>query len=985
MLLSRFKKLVAILNVFFVCAILLWLVSCRNEKNGKKVPIYEVPISLQATYGQTLGDVSLPDGFNFEDDLMTFVGDVGINKFKVTYTPDDLNKYEIVTGIEVSIEVNRAENEFISNNLSILGWTYGSTSNSPSGLEAKFGVVSYMYSDIETGEYESIVPMSVGTYYVKGFVNGTINYTSLVSEAVSFNVSKFENNFIQDNLIIEDWSFGETPNKPTGLIAKHGMIEYRYSSEENGVYTSTVPTHAGTYYVKGFVEGTVDYSGLESEARKFVIKRSVNEFISSEFSINDCVYGECKEPTGLVSKYGDVVYKYSSSIDGEFTLLDGQLDVGTYYVKGFVEETVDYTGLVTLEIKMFTVRKAVNEFVNSDFSIDGWVYGDEPNEPKGLVAKFGVVVYMYSNEENGVYTLSIPEDAGVYYVKGVVIGNSNYDSIESEVKSFVIDKKAVAKPTAIENLKYTGDVQLGVNFVDNVGYAKVDGSIEEVAVGEYFAMFVINSNHVWSDGDLSNTCIVNWYILEAMNRFIVDNIEIEDWVYGEEGSEPMGLVAEYGVVEYKYSSEENGVYTSAIPQNAGTYFVKGFVEGNADYGSLESMAISFVIKKKFVDKPVAKENLKYNGEVQVGLSFAINGGYTKVGGSIEEVNAGKYVAVFVLDSNHAWSDKDTSSVCEVSWEIARANNKFIINNLSIDNWEYGSEASKPNGLEAKFGVVEYLYSSSIDGVYSSSIPKDAGIYYLKGVVEESTNYVGLESETEPFKIEKKSVDKPKEVANLRYTGYLQKGVVYETDSGYIKINGLIEAINAGEYFAVFTLDSNHKWSDGDMASLYTVNWMIEKAYNFFSVNELSIDDWVYGEEGNLPKGLEAMFGDVVYKYSTSIDGVYSTALPTEAGIYYVKGTVTGNDNYVGVEGESVSFTIEKKMVDKPKAIENLVYDGSSKVGVVFETGKGYTITDGAVEKVNVGNYFAIFTLDSNHKWSDGDESSSCVVDWSIKE
>ena len=72
---------------------------------NKLVPEYKVPEGLTAAEGQTLADVKLPDGFTFEDPLDTSVGKAGENKFKVTYTPEDTDKYEIVTGIELIITV----------------------------------------------------------------------------------------------------------------------------------------------------------------------------------------------------------------------------------------------------------------------------------------------------------------------------------------------------------------------------------------------------------------------------------------------------------------------------------------------------------------------------------------------------------------------------------------------------------------------------------------------------------------------------------------------------------------------------------------------------------------------------------------------------------------------------------------------------------------------------------------------------------------
>ena len=76
-----------------------------TEGTKKEIPEYKVPEGLMAIEGQTLADIELPEGFTFEDSLSTLVGKAGKNKFKVTYTPKDTDKYEIVTGIELTITV----------------------------------------------------------------------------------------------------------------------------------------------------------------------------------------------------------------------------------------------------------------------------------------------------------------------------------------------------------------------------------------------------------------------------------------------------------------------------------------------------------------------------------------------------------------------------------------------------------------------------------------------------------------------------------------------------------------------------------------------------------------------------------------------------------------------------------------------------------------------------------------------------------------
>ncbi|MFI3327044.1 MAG: GLUG motif-containing protein [Clostridia bacterium] len=81
----------------------------------KANPSYEIPTGLESTYGDTLAGVTLPSGFAFEDELTTPVGETGINTFMVTYTPNDTNSYNVITGIEVSIKVSIQEVEVTGN------------------------------------------------------------------------------------------------------------------------------------------------------------------------------------------------------------------------------------------------------------------------------------------------------------------------------------------------------------------------------------------------------------------------------------------------------------------------------------------------------------------------------------------------------------------------------------------------------------------------------------------------------------------------------------------------------------------------------------------------------------------------------------------------------------------------------------------------------------------------------------------------------
>lgn len=73
---------------------------------NKATPSYEVPTGLAATQGQTLGQVQLPDGWTWDSDVTTKVGEPGVNTFKAAYTPPDSENYRTVRRVDVQITVS---------------------------------------------------------------------------------------------------------------------------------------------------------------------------------------------------------------------------------------------------------------------------------------------------------------------------------------------------------------------------------------------------------------------------------------------------------------------------------------------------------------------------------------------------------------------------------------------------------------------------------------------------------------------------------------------------------------------------------------------------------------------------------------------------------------------------------------------------------------------------------------------------------------
>ena len=68
-------------------------------------PQYTVPTGLKGNSGMALASIQLPEGFLWQTDDKTKLSKIGNQKFYVCYRPDDQANYQIVTDIEVIVEV----------------------------------------------------------------------------------------------------------------------------------------------------------------------------------------------------------------------------------------------------------------------------------------------------------------------------------------------------------------------------------------------------------------------------------------------------------------------------------------------------------------------------------------------------------------------------------------------------------------------------------------------------------------------------------------------------------------------------------------------------------------------------------------------------------------------------------------------------------------------------------------------------------------
>lgn len=77
---------------------------------AKATPTYTVPTGLTVKYGQTLADVTLPDGWSWMDSSESVGGaSTAAKTFQAKFTPKDTENYNTVENIELEVTVNKAD------------------------------------------------------------------------------------------------------------------------------------------------------------------------------------------------------------------------------------------------------------------------------------------------------------------------------------------------------------------------------------------------------------------------------------------------------------------------------------------------------------------------------------------------------------------------------------------------------------------------------------------------------------------------------------------------------------------------------------------------------------------------------------------------------------------------------------------------------------------------------------------------------------
>ena len=126
-------------------------------------------------------------------------------------------------------------------------------------------------ADATSASYSVTNILDSGTYYcVVSITDGSVIKNT--QQSVTVSIIKATNSWTSP-VSITGWTYNQPAHTPSATAA-FGTATYIYSNSEAGTYTETVPSTAGTWYVKAYVSETNYFSALNGAPISFTIAKA---------------------------------------------------------------------------------------------------------------------------------------------------------------------------------------------------------------------------------------------------------------------------------------------------------------------------------------------------------------------------------------------------------------------------------------------------------------------------------------------------------------------------------------------------------------------------------------------------------------------------------------------------------------------------------------------------------------------------------------
>ena len=982
-------------------------------QDGDYTIVYEDPESDSLQYGNTSFTVKYKEG---AQELSALVSGIVVTAKPVSSPVPTSSGSPVYNGTDQSLAFSGFDGQAMEYDVS--EGAEGSVKNGAFTLSAREAGTYTVTFTVKTGFRWRTTDIPAGAkveYADDGQTIISFTYTWQITKATLTGVS-FD--------IEEKWTYKDTGKGPTGLtltsaiegtVSTEGAtVTYTYKNAEGtpSYNSGTLPTEAGTYTVTVSVSGLKNYAPVtDADEHTFTISPRSVELPTLQKGTASVPYtGKGQSPTVIDN------YQFEAASNAYTTSNPEQVNAGVHNVTFTLTNTRNYVWEEEFNGSLaWKITTADN--VLEDIEISGWTFDPahpgQTNEPTATFKFTNVGVnptYYYSYRAFGEtkYTPIPIEDmgewqwpAGEYKVWASYpadkSGHSNFNAYaaneeDGEKYTFTVQRFSLTKPTALTQKEFTYQRGTTVNIYDYIpqydeykGYYTLQGTYSAENAGKYTVTIVLNGNYNWTGGGTENVPF-DWTILRAV------------------------------IAMPTMDGESETTYTGSVQtKNVGGY--------QSDI-----------------------------------MSFDITSGAAFDGSKFTATNFGDYTLTisFAGDNakNYYWAGGSSDPTVapgsvELKWNIAKAQ-AVIDGEPFVDNWTYDTTASTPtgadpdaetSGFEGIDDVAYYAWSTSADGEYKEwkegSIPVNAGVYYLKYIIDGTSNFNGAETSAVQFKVLRETVAKPTfadgssvydgDPKTSTVSGYIADRMTYTTDDvADDAVSGTTITLtatyyNEGGYYIQFTLKDtvNYTWSDSstdpsdDDAQPVRFEWAISKADNEVLTTD-TFNGWIFGEEASATSdlgatakydGIEVTFA--VYKageVGTGAEQTISNALPADD--YVLRASIAAGAN-TNAAYEDFEFTVTPNTGavvtaefenadawtygDDPHDFTAEVTVGTLKYGNAAVTVEYFTrgwntegdwtsVGNSLTKAANAGYYYAQVTINANGNYS----GNPITVEFTIK-
>ena len=438
---------------------------------AKATPTYTVPTGLTAKHGQTLADVTLPDGWSWMDSSESVGGaSTAAKTFQAKFTPKDTKNYNTVENIELEVTVNKAD----GGNLKTVELEQKYTDASDhtytpdwAGLPAGQDWTFSSEASIVLSKQDFAADGSLLTYAISGGKAGDKITITLKASCdnyedftITLNVTLTEKDDQKPLTITGAGSvvYGQTLTLTTTGGSGTGTVTYRIDTDastgeatidpETGVLT---PVKVGSVSVIATKAGDNDYNDVTSAPFVLMIKPATPTGEPNYTKITTS--GKTLKDAALTTK-GSTLNPSDGKLEwvddkGEPLPDDTTVKANTTYKWRFTPDDDNYTTL-TGEVELYHKSSSGGGWYDSYYTIKATAGAGGSISPSGSV----------SVREGRDQTFTITPDKS-YAVSNVKIDGKSIGA----VKSYTFENVSRTHTIEVIFMKANGNPQAGV-FVD---------------------------------------------------------------------------------------------------------------------------------------------------------------------------------------------------------------------------------------------------------------------------------------------------------------------------------------------------------------------------------------------------------------------------------------------------------------------------------------------------------------------------------------